>query len=46
MSKNLICYEQGILTLMLAEHPEWFEIVFCDGKEMQMIFNGSHAEIG
>ncbi|SEP94835.1 WlaTC/HtrL family glycosyltransferase [Butyrivibrio sp. TB] len=41
MSTGLICYEQGILTLMFSEHPEWFEVVLGNNREMDMIFNSN-----
>ncbi len=41
MNEKLICFEQGIFTLMIAEHPGLFEVVLANGSEfIQAFFNG------
>lgn len=44
MDRNLICYEQGVLTLMLKENPDLFDVVYSGRNMITAGFNGVSNE--
>lgn len=45
INMGLICFEQGIITIMIKEHPDWFEVVFSYGEDLQYLFNGDSIDL-
>ncbi len=45
VEQGFICYEQGVLTLMLSEHPGWFDVVFTDYNEMKQFFGANAMQL-